>query len=254
MDGTNGSEVVSSSIIHCVPTVKICPRKGISPSVTPLFLKKLFMLIAEGKISQLKKIFPLNADLSSVETELLSQAAINLEEFVLNIGALALFQLQSLFTKIIETEELKLKLLDVSGSVLSEVSSDLLARAISRLEEVDLYPCLQDEQINAIFTMVAEGRTGKLRRINLGIVPLVDLPEIVRFLTQEEEEEEEEEVQVDINQEFVELEMKKEGDGNWCIKIKADEDTVIKQRRLLMEFMAVQDEFVKDTDFDSIPG
>ena len=94
------------------------------------------MLIADGKISQLKKLCPNKANLSSVDPELLSQAAVNIEELERIDYALTLPQLLSLFSKIIESQDLKLKMLDISASVLSEVPPSVLARAAVSGEEV----------------------------------------------------------------------------------------------------------------------
>ena len=161
MNGSNESLVVSSRIIHCVPTIKIRP-----PSVSLLFLQKLFMLIADGEISQLKKISSRYITyLSSVDPELLSQTATNLEEFV--SSDLTLPQLLSLFSKIIETEDLKLKLLDICRSDLSEVPPTLLARAAVRLVSL-IARSLNSEQVQEILLKIFEEKNN-LRTKNLNI-------------------------------------------------------------------------------------
>ena len=163
VDGTNQSAVVSSKIIHCVSTIRICTNNDVSPC----FIETLLMLIADGKISQLKKLCPNKANLSSVDPELLSQAAVNIEELERIDCALTLPQLLSLFSKIIESQDLKLKMLDISASVLSEVPPSVLARAALSLVSFR-GRSLKSEQIHEILTkIVEEGST--LRTKNLHI-------------------------------------------------------------------------------------
>ena len=126
------------------------------------------MLIADGEISQLKKISSRYITyLSSVDPELLSQTATNLEEFV--SSDLTLPQLLSLFSKIIETEDLKLKLLNIyrSDSDLSEVPPPLLARAAVRLVSL-IARSLNSEQVQEILLKIFEEKNN-LRTKNLNI-------------------------------------------------------------------------------------
>jgi len=88
---------------------------------------------------------------------------------------LSLSQLQALFCDLAEGNCSKLKHLDLSGTAMSQVPSEMLVVAIQRLESVDLRQRLGSvdlgqvnwsnltKQLTALYQMVAERRSGSLR-------------------------------------------------------------------------------------------
>merc|ERR1711988_313317 len=77
-------------------------------------------------------------------------------------------QVQSIFHEITNCANLQLTEQDISFNDLSSVPADVLVKAISRLETVDLRRSqLVPAQILAIFTLVAERTSSTLRELNL---------------------------------------------------------------------------------------
>ena len=85
----------------------------------------------------------------------MAEAMVRLENVDLVRTSLTPDQVQSIFTKISNCENLKLTELDISQNILSSVPADVLVKAISRLERV-WNTSLTRDQVTAILTFVAE--------------------------------------------------------------------------------------------------
>ena len=112
-------------------------------------------------------------DLSSVREDLLVKAISRLERVELEDTRLTPNQVQRIFYKIANCENLKLTELVICRNNLSSVPADVLVRAIARLKIIRLRGTdLQGAQILAIFTLVAERRSSSLREVDLGRVDI----------------------------------------------------------------------------------
>lgn len=102
--------------------------------------------------------------LPAVRSSILSSAIIKVESVNLSWTDLTQHQLSRLFSQIVETEaaELSLQELDVFGNNLSSMEPESLARALLRLEKVNLYGLgLTAAQVTAIITGIAHSQTAK---------------------------------------------------------------------------------------------
>ena len=73
-----------------------------------------------------------------------------------------------MFNKIATCENLKLTELSFGCNDLSSIKKDVLVKAISRLETVDIrFAVLTPAQIKGIFTLVAERTSSTLRKVRL---------------------------------------------------------------------------------------
>jgi len=104
-----------------------------------------------------------DGDLSSVEPELLARAVVQLEEVDLRYTRLTTNQVNTIFTSM--TGNCKLKTLRVCGNDLSTVEADVLAQAVTKVEEVDMSNCgLTPQQVTALCrAMEGNSKLKKLR-------------------------------------------------------------------------------------------
>ena len=148
------------------------------PSILAI-LRNLFAAVVEGR-SQLKSLTVMysedwemdaawydgcheDVDMTPVGPELLSQALIRLEEFILchcvSID-MSTAQLVALFTAIDQTEDLKLKTLYISNEDFSEVPPEVFAAALVRLGETDILRApphlLPPEHVRSLFRKIVE--------------------------------------------------------------------------------------------------
>jgi len=122
------------------------------------------IFMAMGDDSNLKKLHLWVIDLASVEPKQLAKAVIKLEELVLSITELNSQQSQAIFTAI--GDDSNLKILSLRQNNLSSVDSKKLAKAVIKLEELDLSSTqLNSQQTQAIFT--AMGDDSNLRILDL---------------------------------------------------------------------------------------
>ena len=95
-------------------------------------------------------------------------AVVRLEEIWLWNTKLTPEQFQKMFNKIATCENLKLTELSFGRNDLSSIKKDVLVKAISRLETVDIrFAVLTPAQIKGIFTLVAERTSSTLRKVRL---------------------------------------------------------------------------------------
>ena len=147
-------------------------------------------MLRAGQLSQLKKLHvnPRN-DLSSLEPGLF-EVVTRLEEadlsgksyFTSGPGrSLSTGQVTRLLTAIKEAEQLRLRRLDIPLNNLSQVDTDILVGAVSRLEVVTLWSsCLTADQLTEIYRLVAERRSPTLRKIFLRGNDIDSVPSDIR--------------------------------------------------------------------------
>jgi len=121
------------------------------------------------------------ADLSLVEPMLLARLATGLEEVGMVYTRLNWCQLRELCTSLVRGEGVRLKRLNLFNNDLGSLDPDLLARAVSRVEEVVLggnlcpgAPLVTRVQVEALLGALG-GRGATLRSLSLAQVPLAPL-------------------------------------------------------------------------------
>ena len=126
-----------------------------------------FQGIADCLDLRLRGLSVKDINISSVQASVLVGAVSRLEKLSLNNCFLTADQLTGVFTQLSVSEH-KLTFLRLSNNRLHSVPTSLLVKALSGLEEVDLYKTsLTGDQLTGIYTMVADRKPGRLRRINL---------------------------------------------------------------------------------------
>jgi len=112
----------------------------------------LFTKIVTSERIKLRKLDTRFNDLSHISSHTMAEAVVRLENVNLTETSLTPDQVQSIFTKISNCENLKLTELDISDNILSSVPADVLVKAISRLERVNMSnTSLTRDQVTAIF-------------------------------------------------------------------------------------------------------
>ena len=137
--------------------------------------EEIFQAIETGDISKLRieqpsYLFP--DDLSSFDQDILSNAVIELHSFHLNTDSLSPLQLEAIFRKIAtEAGNIKLRILKTSRQELSSVPSEVLAEALSKLDEVVIQDgSLTATQLNDIFNKIASCDNLKLKHLGINII------------------------------------------------------------------------------------
>jgi hypothetical protein len=111
------------------------------------------LLQAVARHPGLKVMSMQGTNLYKVIPDLLVRAVTRLEEVEMRVTNLTKPQMEAIFISIIYKDSLLLRKLNISGINLSQVSPDLLARAVTRLEEVKMRrTCLTKQQMEAILT------------------------------------------------------------------------------------------------------
>ena len=125
-------------------------------------------LLAAARHPWLKEVV-INADLSSVDPELLAWAVIQMERVKLFFTRLGFVQILTLLTAITEKVSLKSLFLGKGSThMLAEMDAGVLARAIANLFEVRIANSqLMREQVEAIFAALGNP-TSRLRKLRLG--------------------------------------------------------------------------------------
>ena len=147
VDRENYYHVLKSHRVNIVPEIKIvldsCPAYMILNILRSLFTKlvlgaselRRLQVVAGGAESEL-------VDLPSLDPVLVSQALIRLEECSFRpltvLRPMTTLQLVSVFTAIDQTDNLKLKTLNLSNRDYDEVPPDVLTAALVKLEETNI--------------------------------------------------------------------------------------------------------------------
>ena len=163
-----------SPVVVSEAAVKLETLSLIKPGLTGEF----FQRIADCLDLRLRELSLKHEDLSSLEPSVLVGAISRLESLTLFKCDLTASQLRAIFSQLSVSEHHKLTFLRLAHNDLSSVPPELLVTAImSGLEEVDLYKTnLTPVQLTEIYTMVAERKPQRLRRITLSRNDLSSVP------------------------------------------------------------------------------
>ena len=135
----NISKVLTSRIIKLVSGIKF-ESLGLNEK-TVRILEHFLSAVVAGELSQLKIIMMAGCDLSSVDSELLSQSVVGLEECHLCHSELSTNMVRAILTNIVETEDLKIKRLSMFSHHLHATPADIIMKAAVKLEETNIYKC-----------------------------------------------------------------------------------------------------------------
>ena len=109
--------------------------------------------------------------LASVDAETLARVVVRLKTMMMVCANLTFHQVFVIFKAIAESEDPKLEHLNICGNDLSQVPPSLLAQAVVRLEEADMFLTrLTSAQVEAILdTVILASQRGdlRLRRLNI---------------------------------------------------------------------------------------
>ena len=182
MDRDNYKDVLQSSRVNIVPEIKVITVDCWQGNF-PKIMENLFTAVLDGH-SQLKKL-EVRAQselerLSSLDTALLSQALVRLEECSFsfrcsndNYRQLSRDQLVGVFTAIEQTNNLKLKRLHFPQITLLEVPPEVLVSALVKLEKTDiLHPSIQffPDLTNNLLTKIAASSVVNIKRLELSLI------------------------------------------------------------------------------------
>ena len=164
-------DIVASSLVR-IEDVKV--KLSWDP-VMALFNK----ISSDENIKLLKLSTDVITNLSHIPPETMAVAVVRLKEIDVNDTFLTAEQVQSIFNKIADCENLKLTRLNISDNDLSSVPADVMVKAISRLESPNLNLAvtqLTPDQAQSIFTEFADCENLKLNKLNIGRNDLSSVP------------------------------------------------------------------------------
>ena len=160
LNENNYDKVTQSRRINIVPEIRLC-------SENIAVLEYICRAVIEEDI-QLKRLVlsgSVRIEIDLLDPELLSQAVIRLQKFEIDVYRLQDFerenfelsqtQMDSLFTAIHQSGDLKLKRLDLGNRDYSEVPSEILASALVRLEDTNILYKLSENQVECLFNIMA---------------------------------------------------------------------------------------------------
>ena len=103
-----------------------------------------------------------------VSPTILTEAIVSLEKISIPKSSLTANQLTSIFQMIAESEETKLRHINISGNDLSSVPSEFISRSVVKLEMVNLEDChLTIDQMTEIFDGITESTRLRLKELNI---------------------------------------------------------------------------------------
>ena len=143
-------------------------------------MKEMLQLVLTRRDWRLRSLDLSSLNLFSLPPSLLTPVLCGLEEVSLQFARLSLAQLTGLLTGLTASERLALARLDLSGVDLSGVGPELLARAISRLTQVNLTGTnLSQDSLVSLFTVLHQTEELRLENINLSYFRLSAVPPAV---------------------------------------------------------------------------
>ena len=182
MDKENCDEVVQGSRINIVPDIYSTDLNVLEYLCRAVLEDKAKLQILHFDVpeSQFESF-----QLSLVDPELLSQAVIRLEDFRLDFAGSKLTpsQTNSIFTAICQSEDLKLKTLylNLKDEDYSEISPELLASALVRLEETDILRRLTSpDHVECLLHQMAKSDVMKISEFDFNVVDTSNVsPEVL---------------------------------------------------------------------------
>ena len=177
MERDNYDHVLQSGRVNMVPEIRLvvesCPAEMILSILRSLFTN---LVLAEIELKRLEVITGGNGSelvcLPSLDPVLLSQALVRIEECSFRPSTvfrpLSTVQLVSVFTVIDQTNNLKLKTLNLPNKDYSQVPPEVLAAALVKLEDTNIleFP-LSPVQVSSLFTKMAEGPLVNIKTLSL---------------------------------------------------------------------------------------
>ena len=148
-------------------------------------LKSLFQKISSVESSTLRlRSLKMSSDLRNVPDSSLAASIIRLEKLQLSSGCrLGISQLQSVFKKIGDCPAMSLTSLTISwddDTRFISVPTDVLVRALSRLEEINFSESPTPfPQLRGIFSMISGTEDSSLRRLTIGAKLSSVMPEVL---------------------------------------------------------------------------
>ena len=164
MDKENHDEVTQSRRINIVPEIRLRSEKIEVLEYLCRAVKedeaKLKRLVSTGNIYERWRV-----DLLRLDPELLSQAVVRLQECRLDDKKISQTQMDSVFTAIQESEDMKLKILHLGNTDYSEVPPEILASALVKLEDTDiLRERLSPNQVECLFNKMGNSVIMNIRK------------------------------------------------------------------------------------------
>ena len=139
-------------------------KRGINPGQVWFLFEK----IASSEDMKLRELNLSQVSVSHIPPDILSQGLAKLEELDASNSKLTPGQVSAVFQQLANSEHHNLRTLTLDHNDLSAVPSQILASAISGLEEAGLVEtCLTTNQLTGIFSLVAERKCPRMRRILL---------------------------------------------------------------------------------------
>ena len=159
MDKENHDEVTQSRRINIVPEIHL-------RSENIEVLEYLCRAVIEDR-AKLKRLVSWGwRRIDLLDPELLSQAIVRLQECCLNYIELSQTQMDSVFTAIQESEDLKLKILHLGIRDYSKVPPEILASALVKLEDTNILQArLSPNQVECLFNKMANSEIMNIRNI-----------------------------------------------------------------------------------------
>ena len=154
----NFEEVFPTRRFRSIATIKM-----VNPSLSTVQLRSVLL-----EFEHLRFLDFGSTDLSYVPADVLAEGLVNLRKAEFENTKLTQDQAETLFLKIMEKSELKLRFLKIRFNDLSSVCPEILSSAIIRLAEVNLgYTQLTSHQVNTLMRMILTEKL-TLRKLIIG--------------------------------------------------------------------------------------
>ena len=160
LNENNYDEVTQSRRINIVPEIRLC-----SENIAVLEYICRAVIEEDVQLERLVVSGSVRIEIDLLDPELLSQAVIRLQKFVVDHIELSQTQMDSLFTAIHQSGDLKLKILDLGNRDYSEVPSEILASALVRLEDTNILYELSENQVECLFNIMANSEIMNIQEL-----------------------------------------------------------------------------------------
>ena len=160
--------------------VKLEQTNILQTELSPDQVCSLFTKMAESSLLNLKSLNLSQMDCSSVPAELFGAALVRILVCIDRQGDSTVRgrdQFKSVFSKILSSEEVRLRELSLASVSLSHISPAVVSGAAVRLERLATHSCdLNPAQLSALFTEISGVEDKRLRALNLGGNDLSSVP------------------------------------------------------------------------------
>ena len=152
----NQDKVTQSRRINIVPEIRL---------YTIEVLEYLCRAVIKVEANLKRLVVSVLGRIDLLDPELLSQAVVRLEECHLYLPSLSQTQIDSLFTAIQKSENLKLKMLELAHDDCSKVPPEILASALVKLEDVNVC-AVTENQVKCLYDKMANSEIMNIRHID----------------------------------------------------------------------------------------